>query len=100
MTNKEKRADAAIAGNAKWQIAFEMEERQTTLEQEDNSSQQRETTLIIARAIASIPAQLKNLRVTDYHIARAGKEQPEVDTLHTRWGGDKKPRQTRFTTHP
>jgi hypothetical protein len=80
--------------NAKWQIAFELEERQTTCEEEeeDKSGQQREITHVIARAIASIPAQLENLRVTDYRIVRAGKEQPEADTLHTRWGDDRKPR--------
>jgi hypothetical protein len=77
--------------NVKWQITFEMEERQTTSEQEeeDKSGQQREITHVIARAIASIPAQLENLRVTDYHIVRAGKEQPEADTLHSRWGNDR-----------
>jgi hypothetical protein len=76
-----------------WEIAFKMEEHSVPQSKSQRSStQQRDITHAIARAIASIPTQFEVLTIADYHIVRAGKDQPEADALHTRWGGDKKPR--------
>lgn len=61
-----------------WKVDFRMVETDIA---EDIYTTQREITHAIGRAIGSLAAQYKGLKITDYHFYCNGKEQPEAKCI-------------------